>query len=108
MVTVVSLSSRDLSQAARAKALPDLEVPPFPTYPVPPYLLEQLHGVSGGEGRRGRGAGTPVVMAGGRDAVHRAPSVVVAFQCVAKTQRPLSVSCLDRIRTAPWGTASVV
>lgn len=77
-------------------------------YPMYPYLLEELHSVSGGEGRRGRGAGTPVVMAGGRDAVHGAPSVVVAFKCVAKTQRPLLVSCLDRIRTEPWGAALVV
>lgn len=49
----------------------------------PLYLLEEFHGVSGGEGRWWRGAGTAVVMAGPRDAVHRAPRVVVAFQGVA-------------------------
>lgn len=82
-----SLSSEDWSQATGVNALLALEVPPFTTHPTYPYLLEQLHSVSGGEGRRGRGAGTPVVMAGGRDAVHGAPRVVVAFKCVAKTQR---------------------
>lgn len=67
------------------------------------YLLKQLHSVSGGEGRRGRGAGTPVVVAGGRDAVDRASGVVVALKCVAKTRRPVSVSCLNRLRQSGEG-----
>lgn len=33
------------------------------------HLLKQFHSVSGGESRRGRGAGAPIVMAGSRDAV---------------------------------------
>lgn len=71
---------------------------PFPTYSMQSYLLEQFHSVSGRESRRGRGAGTPVVMAGSRDAVDGASSVVVAFKCVAKTQRSLSVSCSRTLR----------
>lgn len=42
---------------------------PSPTYSMESYLLKQFHSVSGGESRRGRGAGAPIVMAGSRDAV---------------------------------------
>lgn len=67
----LGLSSEELkSRAAGMKALPDLAVLPFPTYPMYSYLLKQFHSVSGGESRRRRGAGTPVVMAGSRDAVY--------------------------------------
>lgn len=52
------------------KPFPDFEVPLFPTNPMYSYLLKHFHSVSGGESRRGRGAGAPVVMAGGRDAVY--------------------------------------
>lgn len=59
------------------------------------YLLEELHSVLGGEGGGWRGAGAPVVVAGHRDAVHRAPRVVVALQRVAVEQRGARLSpCL--------------
>lgn len=66
------------------------------------YLLEELHSVLGGEGGGRRGAGAPVVMAGHRDAVHRAPRVVVALQRVAVEQRGARLSpCLpEGSRTA--------
>lgn len=56
------------------------------------YLLEELHSVLGGEGGGRRGAGAPVVVAGHRDAVHRAPRVVVALQRVAVEQRGARLS----------------
>lgn len=52
------------------RAFPDVAVSLFPTHPLHAYLLKLFHSVSGGEGRQGRGTGTSVVMAGGRDTVY--------------------------------------
>lgn len=70
MVTVVSLSSEELRvRQQERRPSQTLRFSCLPLIPIS-YLLKQLHSVSGGESRRGWGAGTPVVMAGGRDAVY--------------------------------------
>lgn len=70
------------------------------------YLLKELHGVLGGEGGGRRGAGAPVVMAGHRDTVHRAPRVVVALQRVAVEQRGARLSPRLPAEPLPAGHAA--
>ncbi len=52
-----------------------------------PHLLVHLRRVFGRESGRRRGRGSPVIVTGGRDAVHQAARVVVALQCVAEDRK---------------------